>query len=183
MPFSPTASRLLVDALDHTLTQDSPFLRDDSAFVFTTEGHPLEIPHLSSTASRRSRSRGKRAPPSPTSSSSSSSGPSSAPSSPGTDVNTAAPAAAPTCASHDPLADERHAHFLALGMDRRTDWEHARWLAGQVPSAEQEERLVQDGTWRAEGWCEMPQGEVRRALSQFLSIPAREGKERTADRS
>ncbi|GAA5853829.1 hypothetical protein JCM9279_001680 [Rhodotorula babjevae] len=147
-----------------TFAEASPFLRDDSAFVFTTEGHPLEIPHPAPTVSQRSRSRGKRPlPSSPSSSSSSiiSSGSTSSPTPP--DVNAArgtpAPAAAPTCAAHDPLSDERHAHFLALGMDRRTDWEHARWLAGQVPSAEEEERLVREGTWRAEGWCEMPQGE------------------------
>ncbi|GAA5945248.1 hypothetical protein JCM3775_001896 [Rhodotorula graminis] len=150
-----------------TFAEDSPFLRDDSAFVFTTEGHPLEIPHPPPTASQRSRSRGKRplARPPPSSSSSlpssagSTSSSSSTSSSPTPDADTAAAASAPTCAAHDPLADERHAHFLALGMDRRTDWEHARWLVGQVPSAEDEERLVRDGTWRAEGWCEVPAGE------------------------
>ncbi|GAA5914340.1 hypothetical protein JCM8208_004442 [Rhodotorula glutinis] len=147
-----------------TFAEDSPFLRDDSAFVFTTEGHPLEIPHDPPTASQRSRSRGKRPLPPPSSSSSSSrSSYPSPPTSPNANADAnadaPAPASAPTCAAYDPLADERHAHFLALGMDRRTDWEHARWLAGQVPSAEEEERLVREGTWRAEGWCEVPQGE------------------------
>ncbi|GEM11334.1 ER degradation enhancer, mannosidase alpha-like 1, glycoside hydrolase family 47 protein [Rhodotorula toruloides] len=113
-----------------TFDEDSPFLRDDSAFVFTTEGHPLEIPHP---------------PPDSPSSSSRTSPPNST------------SASAPTCAAHEPVYDQRHAHFLSLSMNQRVDWEHARWLAGYQPQDEQCE--VDGGRWSRNGWCEMPLGE------------------------
>lgn len=49
-------------------------------------------------------------------------------------------------------------------MDRRTDWEHARWLAGHtLDSAEDVAREVAEGRWRADGFCDLPAGEVRLA--------------------
>lgn len=128
-----TRFRLSLDATNLTnfAPQDSPFLHDDSAFVFTTEGHPLEIPH----------------PP------------------PDFDVSrsqtsSANATSAPVCPAHEPIYDQRHAHFLSLSMNQRVDWEHARWLAGYQPQDEQRE--VDEGRWSRNGWCEMPLGEVRR---------------------
>ncbi|GAA5997552.1 alpha-1,2-mannosidase MNL1 [Rhodotorula paludigena] len=139
-----------------TFDENSPFLRDDSAFVFTTEGHPLEIPHPppSTSPSRRS-SRSKRAPSAPSSPDSASSSNTSA--SPPLRNETAL---APTCTAHEPIYDERYAHFLALGMDRRTDWEHARWLAGHTLESEADvAREIAEGRWRADGFCDLPAGE------------------------
>ncbi|GAA5853909.1 hypothetical protein JCM8547_008154 [Rhodosporidiobolus lusitaniae] len=139
-----------------TFDENNPFLRDDSAFVFTTEGHPLEIPHPPRAPSpstqhhpnrNRNRNRKKRvfSPPPPTSSSSSSS--------------TALPAA-PTCKAHEPLYDPKHQHFLALSVERRTDWESARWFAGyDVEGEKEEEKERQEGRWSEWGWCEIPLGE------------------------
>ncbi|BGO96067.1 hypothetical protein NBRC10512v2_007784 [Rhodotorula toruloides] len=115
-----------------TFDENSPFLRDDSAFVFTTEGHPLEIPLPPfDSVSRPSPSPPANSPSTPTS--------------------------ALTCAAHEPVYDQRHAHFLSLSMNQRVDWEHARWLAGYQPQDEQRE--VDEGRWTRNGWCEMPLGE------------------------
>lgn len=123
---------------DGPLPQNSPFLRDDSAFVFTTEGHPLEIPLPPSASPSHSH-----------------------PSSPAN--STSIPTSALTCAAHEPVYDQRHAHFLSLSMNQRVDWEHARWLAGYQPQDEQRE--VDEGRWSRNGWCEMPLGEVRSLAS------------------
>ncbi|BGP03907.1 hypothetical protein JCM10021v2_007655 [Rhodotorula toruloides] len=115
-----------------TFDEDSPFLRDDSAFVFTTEGHPLEIPLPPPDSPCRSPE------PAPANS-------------------TSTPTSALTCAAHEPVYDQRHAHFLSLSMNQRVDWEHARWLTGYQPQDEQHE--VDEGRWSRNGWCEMPLGE------------------------
>ncbi|BGP52119.1 hypothetical protein JCM10450v2_008090 [Rhodotorula kratochvilovae] len=118
-----------------TFAEDSPFLTSDAPFVFTTEGHPLEIPRPPP------RPRAKRAHPSP--------------------------APAPICAAHVPRAEPggRYAHALALGMDKRADWEHARWLAGLELGEEEGARFVREGRWRPEGRCELSLGEDPATLS------------------
>ncbi|GAA6058326.1 hypothetical protein JCM3770_003619 [Rhodotorula araucariae] len=126
-----------------TFAEDSPFLTSDAPFVFTTEGHPLEIPRTTRTPTR-ARAK-KRSPP------------------PAAGAGTAKPA--PTCAAHAPSADMRYAHALALGMDRRVDWEHARWLVGLEMSDEEGQRLLHEGTWRPDGRCELPLGEDPVTLS------------------
>lgn len=130
-------------------SQDSPFLRDDSAFVFSTEGHPLEIPRppTSPTPSRRSKSLRNATESIPTDA-----------------PDAVLTGLARTCSAHEPVFDERFAHFLSLGMDRRTDWEHARWLAGYTPT--DEDREITTGRWNIYGWCQIAEGEVRR-LSCF----------------
>ncbi|GAA5939158.1 hypothetical protein JCM1841_003340 [Sporobolomyces salmonicolor] len=110
-----------------TFDEENPFLTDDSAFVFTTEGHPLEIPHPPP------RKRSLLSPPS-----------SEPP---------------PVCMAHDPLEDERYHHYLSLSVDRRTDWEHARWLAGF--EVFDEVREVDEGRWSESGFCEISENEVR----------------------
>ncbi|GAA5836364.1 hypothetical protein JCM11251_001473 [Rhodosporidiobolus azoricus] len=147
-----------------TFDERNPFLRDDSAFVFTTEGHPVEIPHPPRTHSpSQNRNRKKRVfSPPPLSSSSS------------TAEFTTHPNT--TCAAHLPLYDSRYHHFLSLSVERRNDWEHARWLAAYDPEDVDEE--VKEGRWSAEGWCEVPQGEdptttlnqTTSALSLFQSF-------------
>ncbi|GAA5873021.1 hypothetical protein JCM1840_007299 [Sporobolomyces johnsonii] len=107
-----------------TFDEENPFLTDDSAFVFTTEGHPLEIPHPP-------RKRSLLSPPS------------------------AEPP--PVCMAHDPLEDERYHHYLSLSVDRRTDWEHARWLAGF--EVFDEVREVDEGRWSESGFCEISENE------------------------
>ncbi|BGP20642.1 hypothetical protein JCM10213v2_008805 [Rhodosporidiobolus nylandii] len=121
-----------------TFDETSPFLTSDSSFVFTTEGHPLEIPHSPRPTPFRNRKKRIFSPPPPADSSS--------------------PAAAgPTCAAHQPLFDQRYQHFLKLSMEHRTDWEQARYLAGYEPEDELKE--VEEGRWDANGWCEVVKGE------------------------
>ncbi|GAA5884084.1 hypothetical protein JCM6882_002133 [Rhodosporidiobolus microsporus] len=150
-----------------TFDENNPFLRDDSAFVFTTEGHPLEIPHSPRAhAPSKHRNRKKRvfAPPPPSSSSS----------------NSSANSSSTTCPAHLPLYDARYHHFLSLSVERRNDWEHARWLANFEPDLSEGgyEREVSEGRWSESGWCEVPQGEdptttltrTTSALSLFQSF-------------
>ncbi|KWU45242.1 hypothetical protein RHOSPDRAFT_28872 [Rhodotorula sp. JG-1b] len=125
-----------------TFAEDSPFLRDDSAFVFSTEGHPLEIPRppTSPTPSRRSKSLRNATESIPTDA-----------------PDAVLTGLARTCSAHEPVFDERFAHFLSLGMDRRTDWEHARWSAGYTPT--DEDREIATGRWNIYGWCQIAEGE------------------------
>ncbi|GAA6059690.1 hypothetical protein JCM10212_000077 [Sporobolomyces blumeae] len=117
-----------------TFDETSPFLQDESPFVFTTEGHPLEIPQLPA------RKRLLKAIP--------------------TGDDKADPdLSPPQCAVHDPLEDETYQHYLSLSVDRRTDWEHARWLAGH--EVYDEAREIEDGRWSETGFCEISQNEVR----------------------
>lgn len=44
-------------------------------------------------------------------------------------------------------------------MDRRTDWEHARWLAGYAPPDDSE--WLASGRWSPHGWCQVAESEVR----------------------
>ncbi|GAA5846214.1 hypothetical protein JCM5353_007048 [Sporobolomyces roseus] len=120
-----------------TFVEDSPFLRDDSAFVFTTEGHPLEIP-LPPSAGRRSLLKTAFSDSNTTNSS----------------VSTASP---PVCAAHDPFEDERFQHYLSLSVDKRTDWEHARSLVGF--EIYDEVREIDEGRWSQSGFCEVSQNE------------------------
>ncbi|GAA5982793.1 hypothetical protein JCM10908_006792 [Rhodotorula pacifica] len=126
-----------------TFAEDSPFLRDDSAFVFSTEGHPLEIPRRPSSPpppSRRSKSLRNAT----------ESIPIDAPDAVLTGL-------ARSCPAHEPVYDERFAHFLSLGMDRRNDWEHARWLAGHESPDEPYE--IATGRWNTHGWCQIAEAE------------------------
>lgn len=112
--------------------------------MFSTEGHPLEIPRPSTspTPSRRSKSSQNATESIPTDT-----------------PDAVLTGLARTCAAHEPVYGERFAHFLSLGMDRRTDWEHARWLAGYIPN--DEDREIAIGRWNMYGWCQIAEGEVR----------------------
>ncbi|GAA5964240.1 hypothetical protein JCM3765_002780 [Sporobolomyces pararoseus] len=133
-----------------TFDETSPFLQDDSAFVFTTEGHPLEIPQ-SPLAHRRSLLKETvlaEAPSNSTSASASTGATSSVP------RETSSP---PVCAVHDPYEDERYQHYLSLSVEKRTDWEHARLLTGFEIQDEMKE--IEDGRWMESGFCEISQNE------------------------
>jgi len=123
-------------------------LRDDSAFVFTTEGHPLEIP-LPPSAGRRSLLKTAFSESNSTNSS----------------VSTSLP---PICAVHDPFDDERYQHYLSLSVDKRTDWEHARSLVGFEIYDDVKE--IEEGRWSESGFCEVSQNEVSSRLSSYILL-------------
>ncbi|GAA5871463.1 hypothetical protein JCM3774_005606 [Rhodotorula dairenensis] len=137
-----------------TFAEDSPFLRDDSAFVFSTEGHPLEIPRrpASPTPSRQSKSLWNATESIPVEA-----------------PNAVLTGLARTCAAHEPVYDERFAHFLSLEMDRRSDWEHARWLAGYVPDDEAHEVAI--GRWNTFGRCDTAEAEDHALASPRIADP------------
>lgn len=109
-------------------SQGSSFNLDDSATVYSTEGHMLSV-DTRPVLGRRRRS---------------------------------LPAEAPICPAYNPHLLEQSQHFLSLGVSRRTDIEHARFLAGYVVDDERKE--IAEGRWSESGWCEVPVSEVRRLL-------------------
>ncbi|GAA5882976.1 hypothetical protein JCM16303_006771 [Sporobolomyces ruberrimus] len=124
-----------------TFDEDSPFLKDDSAFVFTTEGHPLEIPQ-SPLVHRRSLLKSTVLGTSESNSTTNDS--------PSTPASTSKP---PVCAVHDPYDDETYQHYLSLSVEKRTDWEHARFLTGYKIGDEAKE--IEEGRWVESGFCEV----------------------------
>ncbi|GAA6006626.1 hypothetical protein JCM11491_003122 [Sporobolomyces phaffii] len=131
-----------------TFDEDSPFLRDDSAFVFTTEGHPLEIPQ-SPSVQRRSvlKTAIAESRANDTSSTTDSADP----------TRSSPPRSPPVCLAHDPYEDDRYQHYLSLSVEKRTDWEHARLLTGFEISDQALE--VKEGRWVESGFCEVSQNE------------------------
>ncbi|GAA5943649.1 alpha-1,2-mannosidase MNL1 [Sporobolomyces koalae] len=117
-----------------TFVEDSPFLRDDAAFVFTTEGHPLEIPRSTpNTQLDRTTEDSTQQP------------------------TTSTRESPPVCPAHEPLYDDTYQHTLSLSVDTRTDWEHARLLVGHENV---DERLqIRDGRWLESGYCELSHNE------------------------
>jgi mannosidase alpha-like ER degradation enhancer 1 len=68
-------------------------------------------------------------------------------------------AEAPTCPAYDPEAMDHHQHSLSLSVARRTDFEHARYLAGYEILDEAKE--IEEGRWSESGYCEISTSEVR----------------------
>lgn len=64
----------------------------------------------------------------------------------------------PVCLAHDPYEDETYQHYLSLSVEKRTDWEHARWLTGF--EVHDEVREIDEGRWAESGFCEISQNEV-----------------------
>ncbi|KAM0748164.1 hypothetical protein T439DRAFT_382639 [Meredithblackwellia eburnea MCA 4105] len=67
------------------------------------------------------------------------------------------PSEALSCPAYDPASMDRHQHPLSLSVARRTDFEHARYLAGFIVPDERKE--VEDGRWSESGVCELPTSE------------------------
>ncbi|KAK4701911.1 ER degradation enhancer, mannosidase alpha-like 1, partial [Phenoliferia sp. Uapishka_3] len=77
------------------------------------------------------------------------------------------PPEALSCLAYDPTRTDRHQHPLSLSVARRTDFEHARYLAGY--QVEDEAKEVAEGRWSEDGICEIPTSEEYNVELLFAS--------------
>ncbi|KAI5475825.1 ER degradation enhancer, mannosidase alpha-like 1, glycoside hydrolase family 47 protein [Pseudohyphozyma bogoriensis] len=74
----------------------------------------------------------------------------------------------PICEAYDPLLNGRTQHELSTSVDRRTDFEYARWLCGYV--IKDEAREIREGRWSESGYCDAPIAEQRVPLGKLVRI-------------
>ncbi|SCV74646.1 BQ2448_7675 [Microbotryum intermedium] len=121
-----------------TFDEGNPWNHDDSSMVFSTEAHMLElVDRPKPKKKRRKPSKSKASPSTPTKKSSSTGS-----------------LRAPVCPRYDPVATNKHQHYLLTSVGNRIDFEQARYLVGYDIDAWSEKQMIRRGLWSHDGWCE-----------------------------